>query len=56
MKTNLINWSELSRLLGLDRNSIRSTYSGKKYARIVERVKKIESLLIKWIEKQKSIL
>lgn len=45
--TNLINWSGVSRLLtsdspaGEDRTRIGKNYSGKKYKRKVERLKKI---------------
>ena len=49
---NLINWSEVSRLLTNDRTSIRSDYNGKKYKRKIDRLKKIIDLWILWQEKQ----
>ena len=45
---NLINWSEVSRLLTSDRTSIRSHYSGKKYKKKVDRLKKLVDLWVKW--------
>jgi len=45
---NLINWSEVSRLLTNDRTQIRSDYSGKKYKRKVSRLKQLIELWIKW--------
>ena len=38
---NLINWSEVSRLLTGDRTTIRSNYSGKKYKKKIDRLKKL---------------
>jgi len=46
--TNLINWSEVSRLLTNDRTAIRADYSGKKYKRKVERLKRIIKLWEWW--------
>jgi hypothetical protein len=45
---NLINWSEVSRLLTSDRTSIRSDYSGKKYKRKTERLKRLVKLWVEW--------
>lgn len=50
---NLINWSEVSRLLTSDRTSIRSDYSGKKYKRKIDRLKRLVNLWVRWQEKQK---
>jgi len=49
---NLINWSEVSRLLTNDRTAIRSDYSGKKYKRKIDRLKRLVDLWILWQEKQ----
>ena len=49
---NLINWSEVSRLVTNDRTAIRSDYSGKKYKRKIDRLKKIIDSWILWQEKQ----
>jgi len=46
---SLINWSEVSRLLISDRSQIRSDYSGKKYAKIIARIKRVEKALIWFI-------
>ena len=40
---NLINWSEVSRLLTNDRTAIRSDYKGKKYKEVVIAIKKCEA-------------
>ena len=48
---NLINWSEVSRLLTNDRTAIRSDYKGKKYYEVVNSIKIIE-IEIKIIIKQ----
>lgn len=45
---NLINWSEVSRLLTNDRTAIRGDYNGKKYKRKVERLKKLIELWVRW--------
>ena len=50
---NLINYSELSRLLTGDRTAIRSDYKGKKYARKINRLKWLIELWVRWQEKQK---
>ncbi len=50
---NLINWSEVSRLLTSDRTNIRADYNGKKYHRKIERLKKLVNLWVWWQEKQK---
>ena len=49
---NLINWSEVSRLVTNDRTAIRSDYSGKKYKRKIDRLKRLVDLWILWQEKQ----
>ena len=45
---NLINWSEVSRMLTGDRTAIRSNYSGKKYKLKIERLKRLVRLWEKW--------
>ena len=45
---NLINWSEVSRLLTGNRTHIRSDYNGKKYKRKIDRLKFIVELWAKW--------
>jgi len=50
---NLINWSEVSRLLTSDRTAIRSDYSGKRYKRKIDRLKRLVALWVRWQEKQK---
>ena len=45
---NLINWSEVSRLLTNDRTALRADYSGKKYKRKIDRLKLLIRLWIKW--------
>jgi len=45
--TNLINWSEVSRLLTGNREQIRSTYPGKMYRDKVDRLK---MLIKEWYE------
>ena len=37
--TNLINWSEVSRLLTSDRTHIRADYSGKRYKKQIDELK-----------------
>jgi len=49
MKKSIINWSEVSRLLTTNRSAIRSSYSGKKYAKVVNHIKKIEKALLWFI-------
>jgi len=49
MKKTIINWSEVSRLITSDRSAIRSTYTGKKYARVVNRIKRVEKALLWFI-------
>ena len=51
MKSTLINWTYVSQLLKLSKGAIRSDYSGKKYAKIVNRIKKVERALIAYIER-----
>lgn len=48
---NLINWSEVSRLLTSDRTRIRADYDGKKYKRKVDRLKKLIELWMCWVQK-----
>ena len=48
---NLINWSEVSRLLTSDRTSIRSNYNGKKYKRKIDRLKRLVDLWVWWVQK-----
>ena len=50
-KKSIINWSEVSRLLTSDRSAIRTTYSGKKYASIINRIKKVEKALLSFINR-----
>lgn len=52
---NLINWSEVSRLLTNDRTSIRSKYSGKMYKKKVNRIKQIEKALKNYLEFDRNI-
>ena len=47
---SIINWSEVSRLLTSDRGAIRSTYNGKRYAKVVNRIKRVEKALIWFIQ------
>ena len=42
---NLINWSEVSRLLTSDRTAIRSNYSGKMYKEVISDIKKLNKLI-----------
>jgi len=51
MKKSIINWSEVSRLLTSDRSAIRSTYSGKKYAKVINRIKRVEKALLWFIKR-----
>lgn len=44
----LINWSEVSRLLTNERSQIRSGYSGKKYKKAIDRLRKLLALWVKW--------
>jgi hypothetical protein len=48
---NLINWSEVSRLLTNDRTHIRSDYNGKKYKRKIDRLKRLVDLWVRWVQK-----
>lgn len=48
---NLINWSEVSRLLTGNRTAIRSDYSGRKYRRKINRLIKLINLWVKWQSK-----
>jgi len=48
---NLINWSEVSRLLTNDRTQIRNDYNGKKYKHKIERLKKLVDLWVRWVQK-----
>jgi len=45
---NLINWSEVSRLLTDDRTHIRANYSGKKYARQINGLKRLIEFWVRW--------
>jgi len=45
---NLINWSEVSRLLTSDRTHISSDYNGKKYKRKIDRLKRLVKLWLRW--------
>ncbi len=45
---NLINWSEVSRLLTSDRTHIRSDYKGKKHKRKIDRLKRLVDLWVRW--------
>lgn len=48
--SNLINWSEVSRLLTSDRTAIRSDYKGLKYIKAVKMVKQHELMLKKYLD------
>jgi hypothetical protein len=54
---NIINWSEVSRVLtsdspkGEDRTRVGKNYSGKKYRCKAERLKKLEKFLERWLQK-----
>jgi len=47
---NLINYSNVSRLLTNDRTQIRADYNGKKYKRKIDRLKLLIKLWVKWQE------
>lgn len=51
--SNLINWSEVSRLLTGDRVQIRADYNGKKYKEVTTDIKKQEKLINDRIEEFK---
>jgi hypothetical protein len=48
MRKDLINWSEVSRLLTNNRTAITADYAGKKYKRKVERLKMMARLWEEW--------
>nr|AKH47498.1 hypothetical protein [uncultured marine virus] len=48
---NLINYSEVSRLLTNDRTAIRSDYNGKKYKRKIDRLKRLVDIWVRWVQK-----
>jgi len=45
---NLINWTEVSRVLTSNPKQIRSDYSGKKYARQVNGLKRLIEFWVRW--------
>ena len=48
-KESFLNWGAISRKLCNDRSRITQNYSGKKYMKIVLKLKRIEQFIIKYL-------